>query len=147
MRRARMAGFFRIFPDHNLVYVRYSGAASIADYVSVVDGYTEHPEYDPHHKNLVDLRFLDDFERDYTAALGLQARIAEYAMTARADILSIMVAPSPVAMEVAALIMRSWEQIDTPVVRRMVPSMQEAAPLLGISEATLEGLLKQVVLT
>ena len=139
-----MAGFFRIFPEHNLVYVRYSGAASIADYIAVVEGYTSHPDYDPHHKNLVDLRFLEDFERDYTALLALQARIAEFAMTAQADILSVVVAPSPVAMEAATLIMRSWEQIDTPVVRRMIPCMDEAGPLLGIPKETLDGLLEQV---
>ena len=141
---ADMAGYFRIFPDHNLVYVRYSGAASIADYVAVIDGYTNHADYDPHRKNLVDLRALDSFERDYTAALALQARIAEYALTAQADILSVMVAPSPVALEVAKLITRSWEGIDSPVIRRIVPSMNEAATLLGIGQDTLDGLLKQV---
>ncbi len=139
-----MAGYFRIFPEHNLVYVRYSGSASIADYVAVIDGYTSHPDYDPHRKNLVDLRFLENFERDYTAALALQARIAEYALSARADILSIMVAPSPVALEAAKLITRSWEGIDTPVVRRIVPTMDEAATLLGIDIKTLDGLLEQV---
>ena len=139
-----MAGYFKIFPEINLVYVRYSGTASIADYISVVDGYTSHPDYDPHRKNLVDLRGLENFERDYTAALALQARIAEYALTAQADILSVMVAPSPVAMEVAKLITRSWEGIDSPVIRRIVPSMDEAATLLGIGKETLDDLLSQV---
>ncbi len=139
-----MAGYFKIFPELNLVYMRYSGAASIADYISIVDGYTSHPDYDLHRKFLVDLRSLENFERDYTAALALQARIAEYTHSAQADILSVMVAPSPVAMEAAKLVSRSWEGIDSPVVRRIVPSMEEAATLLGIGTATLDELLSQV---
>ncbi len=139
-----MAGYFKIFPELNLVYMRYSGAASIADYISIVDGYTSHPDYDLHRKFLVDLRSLENFERDYAAALALQARIAEYTHSAQADILSVMVAPSPVAMEAAKLVSRSWEGIDSPVVRRIVPSMDEAATLLGIDTATLDALLSQV---
>ncbi len=140
-----MAGYFRIFPEHNLVYVRYSGAASIADYISVVDGYTAHPDFNAHHKNLIDLCSLESFERDYAAVFALQARTAEYAMAAQADILSIMVAPSTIAMEAAQLILRSWEGLDSPVVRRIVPSMDEAATLLGIGNDTLDDLLAQVV--
>lgn len=139
-----MAGYFKVFPEHSLVYVRYSGAASIADYLAVVEGYTSHPDYDTHHKNLIDLRTLESFERNYTAALAMQAKIAEYAMKAQSDILSVMVAPSPVALEVTKLVTRSWEGIDTPVVRRIIPSMDEAASLLGLSQETLDSLLAQV---
>ncbi len=140
-----MAGLFRIFPEHNLVYVRYSGMATIADYMTVVRDYPRHPDYDPHRINLIDLRFLEDFERDYAGVLKLQAKTAEYALTARADILSITVAPSPVAQEVSKLIMRSWEGLDTPVVRRIVPTMEEASTLIGIDMETLDGLIRQAV--
>ncbi len=139
-----MAGLFRIFPEHNLVYVRYSGLATIADYISVVQEYPRHPDFDLHRTNLIDLRFLEDFERDYASVLKLQAHTAEYALSARADILSITVAPSQVAQEAAKLIARSWEGLETPVVRRIVPTMEEASTLIGINIETLEGLIKQV---
>lgn len=139
-----MAATFRIFPEYNLLYARYSGLGTIADYMRIVQAYTTHPDYDPHRINLIDLRSLDDFERDYTAVLKLQARTAEFALSAHADILSIMVAPSPVAQEAAKLILRSWEGIDTPVVRRIVPTMEEASTLVGIDKDTLDGLIKQV---
>ncbi len=139
-----MAGLFRIFPEHNLVYVRYYGTATIADYMKVVSEYPRHPDYDPHRINLIDLRYLKDFERDYTEVLKLQAKTAEYALTARADILSITVAPTPVAQEASKLVMRSWEGLDTPVVRRIVPTMEEAGTLIGIDIETLESLIRQI---
>ncbi len=139
-----MAGLFRIFPEHNLVYVRYSGLATIADYMKVVQEYPRHPDFDLHRINLIDLRFLEDFERDYASVLKLQAHTAEFALSARADILSITVAPTPVAQEVSKLVMRSWEGLDTPVVRRIVPTMEEASTLIGMDIETLEALIRQI---
>ena len=139
-----MPSLFKIFPEHNLVYVRYWGRASIADYLSVVVGYTSHPDFNPNRKILVDLTGLTDIERDYAAIMQLQAKIAEYAMHTPDDILSVVVAPSPVALEAAKLVFQSWESLDSPVVRRIAPNMQEAAGFLGIGHEALDGILSEI---
>ena len=139
-----MPALFRIFPDHNLVYVRYFGIATIADYISVVEGYTKHPDYDVTRKNLVDLSQLQDVERDYTAIMKLQARIAEFAVGSPSDILSVVIANSQIGREAAQLVFKSWENIDTPVVRRIAPDLETAASLLGMKKTVLTDLVSQI---
>jgi len=71
-------------------------------------------------------------------------QIAEYATRAPSEIMSVVVAPTPVAREATQIVFRSWQDLDSPILRRVVPSMEEACDLLGIEEETLEGLLSSV---
>ncbi len=139
-----MAYLIRIFPEHDLAYIRYSGMASLDDYISVVEEYPRHPDFRLGQKNLIDLTHLEGIERDYTRIMALQAKIAEYATRAPSEIMSVVVAPTPVAREATQIVFRSWQDLDSPILRRVVPSMEEACDLLGIEEETLEGLLSSV---
>ncbi len=138
-----MAYRIRILPEHDLAYFRYSGTASIDDYLAVVDQYPRHPDFRLGQKNLVDLTRLEDIERDYARILELQARIAGFVQSTQNDIFSVIVAPSAIAQEASQIVLRSWEELNARVVRRMVRNMEEAAVLLGISPAALAPLFEE----
>ncbi len=139
-----MASFYRIIPEHNLVYVRYSGTVTIDDYLAVVEGVRNHPDFQIQFKQLIDLTHLTNIKRDYIKVMLAQARIAELVAKSTSDILSVVVAPTPIAMEAASMVIRSWDKLDTPVVRRIVSDMSEAEALLGCKQGTLPELLKQI---
>ncbi len=139
-----MPHLVRIFPEHNLAYIRYSGKVTIDDYAAVVQEYTSHPQFSIEQKQLIDLRYMTDVERDYARIIALQAKIAEYAIGTAPEILSIAIAPTPIAMEAVRLVYQSWDDLDTPVARKVVRDVPEAADLLGIPLETLNALIATV---
>jgi len=139
-----LAHFFRILPEYNLVYARYSDTVTIDDYLAVVEGVCGHPDFHVQFKHLIDLTHLKKIKREYVKVMLAQARIADLVANSTSDILSVVVAPTPVAMEAASLVVRSWDKLDTPVVRRIVSDMTEAEALLGCRHGILPELLKQL---
>ena len=139
-----MASYFTVIPQHSLLYVRYSGIVTIDDYASVVEGVAAHPDFSIEHKHLIDLTHLVKIKRDYFKVMLMQARIAEWVAKARSEILSVVVAPTPEAMHATKMVLRSWEHLDTPVVRRVIPDMEQAASLLGLEDATLRTILGEI---
>jgi hypothetical protein len=117
---------------------------TIDDYLAVVEGVRNHPDFQVQFKHLIDLTHLTGIKREYVKVMMAQARIAELVAGSTSDILSVVVAPTPIAMEAASLVIRSWDKLDTPVVRRIVSDMSEAEALLGCKQGTLPELLKQL---
>ncbi len=138
-----MPACFKFFPERSLIYMRYSGVVTIDDYVSVVEGVTGHPRFSVEYKHLVDLTHLRKVKRDYFRLMLMQARIIDVVARARSDILSVIVAPTDEAMAAAKMILRSWDDLETPVVRRVIPEMSQAASLLGLEAAELGGLIAE----
>ncbi len=112
--------------------------------MAVVEGVRKHPDFQVQFKQLIDLTHLTNIKRDYIKVMLAQARIAELVAKSTSDILSVVVAPTPIAMEAASMVIRSWDKLDTPVVRRIVSDMAEAEALLGCKQGTLPELLKQL---
>jgi len=138
-----LPSFFRILPEHSLVYARYNGEVTINDYLSVVEGVRNHPDFRVEYKHLVDLRDLTGIKLEYVKVMKAQARIVDLIADAKSDILSVVVAPTPIALEAAKMVLRSWDNLDTPVVRRIVSNISEAEVLLGCRTGKLADLLKQ----
>lgn len=139
-----MASFFRIFPAQNLIYARYSGTVVTDEYLSVVNGVMNHPDFRAEFKHLIDLTDLTEIKLDYVKVMKAQARIADLITQTESDVLSVVVAPTPFAMDAARMVLRSWDGLDTPVVRRIVSNMSEAAFLLGLQKNTFPNLIKQM---
>jgi len=139
-----LAHYFKIIPQHSLIYVRYSGTVTIGDYASVVEGVAAHPDFSIEHKHLIDLTRLVRVKREYFKVMLMQARIAEWVAKARSEILSVVVAPTPEAMHATKMVLQSWERLDTPVVRRVIPDMEQAASLLGLDQSMLDGILAEI---
>lgn len=138
-----MAYSYQFFPEHNLIYVRYSGVVTIDDYLSVIEEVPKHPDFHIESKQLIDLTYLTKIKPNYVKVMMAQARIAEYVAKSTSDILSVVVAPTPVAMEATKMVLRSWDKLDTPVVRRVVSDMTEAELLLGLPKNKLAQLVGQ----
>ena len=139
-----LASFFRILPEHSLVYARYSGEVTIDDYLGVVEGVQNHPDFRIEFKHLIDLMDLTEIKLDYVKVMKAQAQIAGLVANATSDILSVVVAPTPIALQAAKMVLRSWDDLDTPVVRRIVSNLTQAAVLLGLPKNTLLDLQKQI---
>ncbi len=139
-----MASFFRVLPEQSLVYARYSGAITIDDYLYVVEGVMKHPDFRIEFKHLIDLTNLTEINLEYVKVMKAQARIAGMVADSNSDILSVVVAPTPVALAAAKMVLRSWDNLDTPVVRRIVTDLSEAATLLGLRKNSMPKLLRQM---
>ena len=139
-----MASYFRVLPEQSLVYARYSGTITIDDYLYVVEGVMKHPDFRIEFKHLIDLMDLTEIKLEYVKVMKAQARIAGLVANAKSDILSVVVAPTPIALEAAKMVLRSWDSLDTPVIRRIVSNLTEAAVLLGLPKNTLPNLIKQM---
>jgi len=139
-----LASYFCVLPEQSLVYARYSGAITIEDYLYVVEGVMKHPDFRIEFKHLIDLMDLTEIKLEYVKVMKAQAQIAGLVANAKSDILSVVVAPTPIALEAAKMVLRSWDSLDTPVIRRIVSNLTEAAVLLGLPKNTLPNLIKQM---
>ena len=104
----------------------------------------KHPDFRAEFKHLIDLTDLTEIKLDYAKVMKAQARIAGLIANAKSDVLSVVVAPTPVALEAAKMVLRSWDGQDTPVVRRIVSDMSEAGFLLGLQKNKFPNLIKQL---
>jgi hypothetical protein len=139
-----MAWDIRIYPELDLAWVRYHGDVTDADYRAVVAAYPEHPDFRLGQRMLVDLRDMRSLKFRHLLVIALQARIADYAMRSPNEILQVIVAPSSLAMKATSTVLRSWRGLSTPVVRRVVGELDEAATILGIDEAKLHRIGREV---
>lgn len=137
-----MPGHFAIFPEENLAVFRYWGRGRFIDYERIVAEFPAHPDFSLELKHVVDLRDLQSYQRNPLRLMLLQARIAEHALKARSEILSVIIAPHPVAQKAARIVLASWEKLDTGVVRRIVENSADAADLVGLPPERLKAILE-----
>jgi hypothetical protein len=132
---------FRILPERGLVFVRYTGFAVLDESSQVFGQYAAHPDFQPGQKQLVDLSGVTGMERDYVKLFALQARKADAFLGTGAQTLLVYFAPTPIAMDLAEAIIRSWEPSGA-----VIPLIQEdesdALKLLGQPERSFEELLQ-----
>ena len=134
---------FHIFPDRGLVVVRYSGVAAIRDTVEATKAYVSHPDFAHGQKQLVDLTELTDYERDYVGFMLMQASKAGRFASSGTQSLVVYVAPTPIGQELAALFLKSWDDVDA-VVPMVQESEAQALAMLGQPETSIPVLLAAV---
>lgn len=64
---------FEVFPDHNLVYVRYQGAVVVEEVSTLLLRYRSHVDYSPHQRQLADLSRVTLVKLELPALLALAA--------------------------------------------------------------------------
>lgn len=131
---------FQILPKHGLVYVRYDGFARFEDTNSVFARYASDPEARPGQKHLVDLSRMTGMERDFVKLMEMQAKKADVFMGTGQQTLMVYYAPTPVSLELAHIILRSWEPVDM-VIARIQEEETKALTLLGLKVQTFADLL------
>lgn len=125
-----------IYPELDLSWISYFGAVTSADYREVVRDYPRHPDYELGQRLFIDLRDMRSLKVHTLLTIAIQAKIAEYAMRSPRDILEVILAPDRVARTATFAVLRSWQGLHTPVIRRVVDSMDAAADILGIDPET-----------
>lgn len=132
---------FRILPERGLVFVRYTGFALLDESNEVFGQYAAHPDFRPGQKQLVDLSGVTGVETDYVKLFALQAKKADVFLGTGAQTLLVYFAPTPIAMDLAESVIRSWEPSGA-VIPLIQEDEQEALKLLGQPERSFEDLLQ-----
>lgn len=131
-----MSVSFRIFPDRGLVVVTYIGEARIEDTMRAFTEYTQHPNFQPGHKQLIDLTGITGYEKDFVGLMESQALKAESLVGQGTETLMVYLAPTAPSRSMSSMITKSWEGIDA-VVPLIQHSEAEALALLGQPESSL----------
>lgn len=135
-----MSVSFRILPRRGLVYVQYEGVAKVADTFAAFGEYMAHPDCRPGQKQLVDLRQLTAFERNYPELMALQARKADLFTVQGIETLIVYLVSSEETKSLTRMILQTWEAFDG-----IVPLIQteeaDALQLLGQPERSIAAML------
>jgi hypothetical protein len=135
---------FHIFPERGLVVVRYSGFASINDTLAATKAYLAHPDYSAGQKQLVDMTQITGYEKDYVRFMNMQAAKAGRLATAGVQSLVVYIANTPESLDVSAMFIRSWIDVDA-VVPMLQHTEADALTILGQPEDTIDVLLETFV--
>ncbi len=138
-----MSVSYRIFPDRGLVYVRYQGFARVADTQAAFAAYTVDPDCRPGQKQLVDLRAVTGFERDYAKLMQLQALKAEMFAIHGSETLIVYLVSSAETREMVRIVLQAWDSFDG-LVALMQTDEGDALQLLGQPERSIRALVAQV---
>ncbi|GAA5068709.1 hypothetical protein N0B44_01530 [Roseibacterium beibuensis] len=130
---------YRVLPEYNLVYVRYSGRAALDESFAVFGKFARDPLATPGQKHFVDLSKVTEIEEDFPKLIALQARKVGEFMRGLAPSMLLYFAPGPVPYAMARMVLRSWEGLDGPTVLVQQDEMM-AFSLLGLPEMTLSDL-------
>jgi hypothetical protein len=135
---------FHIFPERGLVVVRYSGFATINDTMAATKAYLAHPDYSAGQKQLVDMTQITGYEKDYVRFMNMQAAKAGRLATAGVQSLVVYIANTPESLDVSAMFIRSWIDVDA-VVPMLQHTEADALTILGQPEDTIDVLLETFV--
>lgn len=130
---------FEIFPRRGFVIARFSGHVLLADCLSSAQAYSEHPDFHPSQRQLVDFSSVTSYERDVVRMLEMMAKLPEHLVKPGFEPLVIHLAPHDLAMELANFTRRSVEGMES-VNFRIVTSEAEALDILGQRERRLSDL-------
>ncbi|MCI5113005.1 MAG: hypothetical protein MRY75_20865 [Marivita sp.] len=139
-----MPASFHILPQHNLVYVRYSGLMLVEDSLKAFGAYARHPDARPGQRHLIDLSQITDMERDFARVMQLQAsKGADLAMR-EAETLMVYFANTPVSLKAAALAKNGWSASQGVIA--IVQETEEAAlSALGMVATSIDALFEEAL--
>ena len=130
----------RVLPEWGLVYIRYSGRMSLDESNKAFAEYVAHPDFRPCQKQLVDLREVTDWERDFGKLMALQARKADAFVDPNCSTIVAAIASTETTRKVADFVGRSWDGIDS-VAYLVAETEAHALDLLGLAAESLSELL------
>ena len=139
-----MPAEFHILPDHNLVYVQYSGLMLVEDSLKAFGAYAKHPDARPGQRHLVDLTRITDMERDFARVMQLQATKAADLAMRETETLMVYFANTPASLKAAALAKNGWSASQGVIA--IVQETEEAAlAALGLAAASINALLDEAL--
>jgi hypothetical protein len=131
---------YQILDEFALVYVQYSGIATVADGTECFGRYLGDPGRRPGQRQFVDLSAISGFENDFGALFRLQATKASALMRDENPAMMVYLAPTVISLKMAHQILRSWEGLDGAVIR-LAEDWDGAMDILGLPRSALDHLL------
>jgi len=133
---------YRIFPQRNLVYVRFEGHALVADSFAALGAFAQDPDFRPGLNQLIDLTAVTGFQPDYLEVFRLQAAKAGIFRPAQQQSLSVYIAPGGAPLRLVRQILKSWEGIPG-ITHSVAESEAQALEILGMPEESVAQLMEQ----
>ncbi len=124
---------YKILPARNLVLFTYSGMVGIEESLQAVMEATAHPDHRDDMRQLCDLATVTGVERDFPALLKMQAKMLESMHRAQSERLVLFFAPTRPGQELAQMARKSWEGLNSVLVR-VLDSEAQALAILGLPE-------------
>ena len=138
-----MAVSFQILPARGLVIVTYRGDANVEETMRVFAEYVAHPDFQPGHKQLIDLTLITGYEKDFVRLMETQAIKAESLVGKGTQSLMVYLTPTRISQSMSAMIVKSWEDVDA-VVPLVQHNEADALAILGQPENSIAELLALV---
>lgn len=138
-----MSVSFKIFPDRGLVVVTYQGEADTNETMRAFAEYTAHPDFQPGHKQLIDLTQITGYKNDFVRLMEMQAIKAQSIVGNGMETLMVYLAPTAISQSMGTMITKSWDDVDD-VVPLIQHSAAEALALLGQPETTMADLMARL---
>ncbi|MEN8658358.1 hypothetical protein [Marivita sp.] len=136
-----MAVTVQIIPEHNLVYVKYTGQMLVSETAAALTEFAKHPLAGPGLRHLVDLTCLTDIDRDYAKFMELQAAKVETMASHGIETFMVYLANTPVGLHAANLGKNGWTP-ESGVVAIVVENEDHALVALGLPFDSIETLLE-----
>jgi len=136
-----MAVSYQILPHHALIVVAYRGTATLAETVAMAASCAAHPDFRNNFRHLVDLRAVSGFEQDIPGYFAMQARVIEMFPVIGegfVELTMVMIAPPGPPRQMAERIRRSWDGLDSAILR-IVEDAEAALSVLGLPPGALAG--------
>lgn len=133
----------QIIAEHNLVYVRYTGAMVVAETAAALAEFAKHPLAGPGMRHLVDLTDLTDMDRDYPAFLEIQARKVETMAGQGVETFMVYYATTPIGLQAATLGKNGWTP-ESGVVAIVLEDEEHALHALGLPYVSIAEMFARV---
>ncbi len=127
-----MAAFHRVFPEHDLLVLRFSGHVTDGEYAAVTEAALADPDYRIGMKQLADLSAMTSFAVDPVALMKIEAAMLDILAVTPGEQMVVAIAPHPVAVKAIEMVRRSWDGLDQPLFFRLALDPAQAAVFLGL---------------
>ncbi|MCK0148420.1 hypothetical protein MWU54_00145 [Marivita sp. S6314] len=129
-----------ILPEHNLVFVRYTGVMLVQESAEAFAAFAQNPDARPGLRHLVDMTRLTDIDRDFPKFMELQAAKIETLASTGVETFMVYLATTPIGRQAANIGKNGWTP-ESGVVAIVQDSEEAALEALGIPHRSIAEML------
>lgn len=131
---------YTILDRFSIVYIQYSGVATVAEATEAFTRYFGDAARKPGQRHFVDLSALRRFDVDFASLFRFQALKAAALAQDETPTMMLYLAPTRVSLKMAHQILRSWEGLDGAIIR-LAEDWDGAMDIFGLPRKALDPLL------
>lgn len=129
-----------LYPEHNLIFIRYTGLASASETVALLTEITQKPEFQNVYLHLMDMSELVSYETGLPGFYNRDDSNLEKLIASPKNHIMVYLAPNAASQALAELASRKWRD-KSRVTSLIVPSEREALAALGLQDLSLSELV------